>query len=311
MSKRTIILAVLIVFLLILSLGLSACKPQPPVTEIPLPQETTQVPELVISIPTATAEPTATQIPAAALVNGEPIPLTYYQNEVLRYKDGWDPKQPLPDEPVLQTNVLTFLIDQQLLAQAAYKDGFNFSGADLQAKIDNLTQQLPEGSSLTAWQQANHFDDAEFRMALTLAAAAAYQRDVIISAVPEAMEQVRARQIFARTEDGAKRALADLNAGKAFEEIAWIYSPETGGELGWFPRGYLLFPQVEEVAFTLKEGEVSQIVQSDIGYHIILVMAHEASHPLTTDARLALQRTALDQWLENTRASSEIMITQP
>lgn len=284
------------------ALLLAACQ-QPQTT--PTSPAQTQPPAVQISSPTPLPSPTTPAIPAAGKVNSEIIPLSYFQNEVLRYQDA------NPDATDAHEKVWNSLVDQQLLSQAAKKAGFSMTAADLQTKIDDLLAQLGSGSALTNWMQTNHYDDAEFRYALTLAAEAAWERDQIIATVPATAEQVHARQIFANTQAGADRALASLNSGKDFDALAWEYSPLTGGELGWFPRGYLLNPQVEEAAFSLAEGSFSDIIKSDVGFHIIMVIEHSADHPLSTDARLSLQSKALADWLVAQRAQAVIEKTLP
>lgn len=269
------------------------------------------IPTVIISTATATTEPTPTAIPAAALVNGEVIPLSYFNNEVWRYRDSLADQPVKPNDAEINQTVINFLIEQQLLAQEAHKGGYTLSEMDLQAKIDGLVIGLGSGSAFTDWMANNHYDDAEFRMALTLATEAAWQRDQISATIPDAVEQVRARQIFALTPEGAQRAQTSLASGTDFGKLAWEYSPESGGELGWFPRGYLLYTEVEEAAFSLEVGGRSDIIQSEIGYHIIEVQAHESAHPLTTDARIALQTKALQDWLSAAIANSEIVIQIP
>ena len=266
-----------------------------------------------IESPTPSAFPTPTPIPipVAAIVNGEVIPLSYFEHEVQRYKASFSEGETLPGDAEISEHVLNTLIEQQLLSQAARAAGFTFKDQILEEKIADLLAQLGSGSALTSWMQANFYDDAEFRMALRLGSEAAWQRDQIAASVPDAVEQVRARQIFSRTAEEAQYALASLNSGVSFDELAWRYSPETGGELGWFPRGYLLFPAIEEVAFSLPVGLHSEIIQTEIGYHIIEVMEHVDSYPLTTDAKLSLQAKALADWLQAERAKAQIEITMP
>lgn len=266
-----------------------------------------------IESPTPSAFPTPTPIPipVAAIVNGEVIPLSYFEHEVQRYKASFSEGETLPSDAEISEHVLNTLIEQQLLSQAARAAGFTFTDQMLEEKIADLLAQLGSGSTLTSWMQANFYDDAEFRMALRLGSEAAWQRDQIAASVPDAVEQVRARQIFSRTAEEAQYALASLNSGVSFDELAWRYSPETGGELGWFPRGYLLFPAIEEVAFSLPVGLHSEIIQTEIGYHIIEVMEHVDSYPLTTDAKLSLQAKALADWLQAERAKAQIEITMP
>ncbi len=261
--------------------------------------------------PSASTTPTPIPIPAAAIVNGEVIPLSYFEHEVQRYKASFSEGETLPSDAEISEHVLNTLIEQQLLSQVARASGYTFTDQMLEEKIANLLAELGSGSALTSWMQANFYNDAEFRMALRLGSEAAWQRDQIAASVPDAVEQVRARQIFSRTAEEAQYALASLNSGVSFDELAWRYSPETGGELGWFPRGYLLFPAIEEVAFSLPVGLHSEIIQTEIGYHIIEVMEHVDSYPLTTDAKLSLQAKALADWLQAERAKAQIEITMP
>jgi len=250
-------------------------------------------------------------VPAAAIVNGEVIPLSYFEHEVQRYKASFSEGETLPSDAEISEHVLDTLIEQQLLSQAARASGYTFTDQMLEEKIADLLAELGSGSALTSWMQANFYDDTEFRMALRLGSEAAWQRDQIAASIPDAVEQVRARQIFTRTAAEAQYALNSLNSGVSFDELAWRYSPETSGELGWFPRGYLLFPAIEEAAFSLPVGVHSEIIQTDIGYHIIEVMEHVDSYPLTTDAKLSLQAKALADWLQAKRVDAQIEITMP
>jgi len=69
-------------------------------------------------------------------------------------------------------------------------------------------------------------------------------------------------------------ARAELDAGVPFEDVAARYSDDAsatrGGDLGWITRG-MMVPEFEEAVFALSEGEVSGIVPSRFGFHIIKV----------------------------------------
>lgn len=309
MQIRRIILP-LFSCVLLLSIFLWACQP---VQEHPTiePSSTAEVPITVVSTTTPEVIPTATEVPSPISVNGEGIPLSYYQNELLRYRDSLVGQATQPTEEEIGKTVIDYLVDQQLLSMAARQGGFQVSDQQLQERIDQLVSELGSGGALTGWMQANHYDDTEFRLALRLSMEAAWQRDQIGQSVPDAVEQVRAQQIFATTQAGADRALNSLNAGADFNTLAWDYSPESGGELGWFPRGYLLYPEVEEAAFSMEPGSYSGVIQSAIGYHILLVLEHEAEHPLTTDARISLQSKALEAWLAQARSTAQIVVNIP
>lgn len=308
LNQKTSTRLAMVAFVALL-LVLAACQKAATPTAVISPQA---ILTPTASVPaTPTQQPSPTLEPAAALVNGEVIPLSYFNNEVWRYRDSMAGQASTPTDSEINQTVINYLIEQQLLVQEAHKHGFSLSEADLQAKIENLTAEVGSAEKFSEWLTANHYDEAEFRLALTLASEAAWQRDQISASIPEAIEQVRARQIFALTADGAQRALVSLNSGTDFGKLAWEYSPESGGELGWFPRGYLLYPEVEEAAFSLEVGARSDIIQSSIGYHIIEVQAHESAHLLTTDARIALQSQALQNWLSGALAASQIIIQVP
>ena len=87
-----------------------------------------------------------------------------------------------------------------------------------------------------------------------------------------------------------------------------IYDPQTMGELGWFPRGYLVDPKLDEAAFSLQPGEYSNIVETRVGFHILQVLERDPDRLLEPDARLIFQEKALQDWIEAHRNQSEIVI---
>jgi parvulin-like peptidyl-prolyl isomerase len=88
------------------------------------------------------------------------------------------------------------------------------------------------------------------------------------------MKQVKASHILVKTESEAEKILEDLKKGASFEKIAKekseCPSKKRGGSLGWFGRGKMV-PEFEKAAFSLKKGELSDIVKTRFGYHIITV----------------------------------------
>jgi peptidyl-prolyl cis-trans isomerase C len=111
--------------------------------------------------------------------------------------------------------------------------------------------------------------------------------------------------------DQAGEVLAELDAGKDFATLSATYNPATLGELGWFPRGYLSDPAVEEAAFSLQPGEHSQVIKSQIGFQIIEVIERDPERLLDPDARIVLQEKAFHDWLATKRDQSEIEIFLP
>lgn len=257
--------------------------------------------------PSATAtpsEPTPTPVPAVAIVNGERLPFAWYQGELQRYLLAQENLgTPVEDQAAAGEIVLNDLIDQMLLAQAAQQAGTMIGDTDVQARLDALAAEVDLGAWMAQWgyTEPDLFEMLRFQL---LAAA---QRDTLAATVPEMMEQVEIQQVFAYTSDGAHNAKVSLDSGTPFDEEAFLYDPVAGGYLGWVPRGYLLIPTVEEAAFSLPVGSYSDIIESDIGYHIVLVL-DRGEHPLSSDARLTLQRQAVQSWITSQRTNSAIEI---
>ena len=88
------------------------------------------------------------------------------------------------------------------------------------------------------------------------------------------VDEVTASHILVKDEATAKEVQAKLKAGEKFEDLAKKYSIDgsaaNGGSLGTFGRGAMV-KEFEDAAFALKPGEISDIVKTKFGYHIIKV----------------------------------------
>lgn len=144
-------------------------------------------------------------------------------------------------------------------------------------------------------------------------------------------EQVKARHILVAfkgspaaqegkpelTEEQAKAKAEDLRkqivAGANFDELAKkesddVGSGSRGGDLGEFGRGQMV-PEFEKAAFEAKTGEVTQVVRTQFGYHIIKVDAHgstpfdEVKPTLEQSERRTRVQAALDQMKQNAKAT--------
>lgn len=256
--------------------------------------------------PEASLTPTATPEPLAFSVNGEGVTLAEFEAELGQLRAALEAQERTLPEEELRQQVTDDLIDRLLLAQGAFENGYSLDDAALQAEIDRLAGQAGGEAALRDWQARNGYSEAVFRAALRRAMAAAWQRDQIAGSIPDEVEQVRARQILTLTEETAQVALRQVSApGVNFAQYAFAYDNQIGGDLGWFPRGYLTQPAVEAAAFALQPGQISEIIPSEVGYHIIQVVAREV-RPLAPDARRALQRAALQAWLAQRRGASTI-----
>ena len=300
-----------IIFIGSLIFTLSACNRHNPVTNATYTVAVTNEPTVTPQAPTQTPNPpTETPIPLAAIVNGEGITLNEFTEELTRFQAAL---------PITGTNlasdpgaiVLDELINQTLLAQSAIQNGLIVDGTMLQSKINSLEIQLGGSQALETWISTHDYSREDFEQALKRAIGAAWMRDQIIAAVPETADQVLVRQILLPSKGQADEVYASLQTGASFTELATLYDPATGGDLGWFPRGYLDELAIEEAAFALQPEQYSPVVQTELGYHILYLVERDENHSLQPDARKVLQVNALQDWMDEHRNQSEIQILLP
>ncbi|HEX9386412.1 MAG TPA: peptidyl-prolyl cis-trans isomerase [Anaerolineales bacterium] len=279
-----------------IALGLSACgsffAPEP------------------TSTPTATLTPeppTATPVPMALIVNGEGITVEDFNAQVQRYFTSQGALGKTVSAEEAASAVKEDLTAQLLLAQAARADGFTLDDVGLQARLDSLAAQVGGADALATWESAHGYTDQAFRSELQRAAEAAWMRDKIIAAVPSTAEQVHVQQILLYNQDTAQSFLIQLNGGADFDDLAFQADQITRGDLGWVPRGYLLEPKIEEAAFSLEVGAHSDVIATDVGFHIVRILARDPQRPLSPDAYLALQELALKNWIEEQRQQANII----
>jgi len=244
----------------------------------------------------------------ALTVNGEGITVAEFNTEVARYNAAQTALGKTVDSPTATSAIIEDLVAQLLLSQAARANGFTLDDAGLQARIDSLAAQIGGVDKLSVWEQSHGYSDQDFRSTLRRDTEAAWMRDKIISTVPGTAEQVHVQQILLYNQDTAVNFLAQLNGGADFNDLAYKADPLTRGDLGWVPRGYLLNPLIEDAAFRLNGGESSDVITTDVGFHIVRVLERDPNRALSPDALLKLQELALQQWIKEQRASANVVL---
>jgi peptidyl-prolyl cis-trans isomerase C len=293
-----------ITLLVILTLVLSACSASSQPTEAP------SIPS-ASPLATETSIPTPEAAPIVALVNGEAVSAESYELSLSLYMMALIENGTFLATEGIEQIVLDDLIARTMLAQGAREAGFTATDQIVNQRLLAAIEKAGGQNAYEAWLAQYAFTDASFQSELRFEIEAAWMRNEIVIAVPTHAEQVEARQILLSEEFQAQRLLAQLQGGTPFETVVINNDPQGLGYLGWFPRGFLLQLEVEAAAFALQVGEFSPIVASEIGFHLIELLARETNRELNPQARLELQRQALSQWVADQRQKSEIEVLLP
>jgi peptidyl-prolyl cis-trans isomerase C len=259
----------------------------------------------------AAETPTPTEAPMSVRVNGEGILLSDYESEMQRYQAGMTELGQEFDPATAKLAVIDAMTKQLLLAQAAREQGYSTDDAALKTRYDELAAETGGEEALKSWMSKNFYTDESFRRALALDMAVIWMRNKIVADVPQIADQVRARQILVKNENDAIAIERQLQVGKVFETLAFESDPLTGGDLGWFPSGFLLQPDVEKAAFALQPGQYSGIIPTSYGFHIVYVVERDSQHSLAPEPLQFMRRNALEKWLSEHLAQSAIEILVP
>ena len=252
-----------------------------------------------------------------AVVNGTVITQKNFSNEVMVVRQKIESKgKRLNDSQIskLKTDILEGLIDRELLYQESQKKGFKVEDEAVNEQFEtlkkrfsnetefrsslvkmNLTEagirdQIKKGMSI------QQFIDKQFAQEKTVSAEEikayydshpdffkkpeqVWASHILIKVDPLADESVKAE---ARKE--IEKVQQRLRNGEDFAALAKEFSKcpssANGGDLGSFKRGQMVKP-FEEASFALKPGEVSEIVETKFGYHLIKVTGKESEKNLT------------------------------
>ncbi|WP_170606427.1 peptidylprolyl isomerase [Ruegeria arenilitoris] len=201
-----------------------------------------------------------------ARVNGDEITLGHVIATTANLPQQY---QQLEDE-VLYDFILEQLVQQQLLSQ----------------QQENLTQRNAltlenESRSLLAVQTVNAITETEVTEEAIQAAYDARFADF------EGDDEFDASHILVETEDEAKAIKAQLEDGADFAEMAKEKSTgpsgPNGGALGWFGKGQMV-PEFESAVVELEKGQVSEPVQTQFGWHLVILNDRRKSKAPEFDA---------------------------
>ena len=281
-----------------------------------------------------------------AVVNDEVITEADVTSRVNALLDGSSDAASLGSDPsTMHQAILQRLIDHQLLLQEAKRLNVSVTMSEVDQRLDAIRGRL---GSEDAFRQAlassalseeqlkdeirnqlliDRLIDQKIRSTVGVSPQEVAQAIGEEPGLAKPGDRVRAAHLLVRvnerrSEDQARALITDLHRqlsqGADFEAIARQYSEDAhataGGLMEWVAPGELL-PELDAALFSLKEGELSQPIQTRLGFHIVKVLERRAATSLslleahrTVSQRLYEQKfqAAMQRWLVELRRRAYI-----
>lgn len=275
----------------------------------------------------------------AATINGEVIYASDLAREVgaiaRQYGIDLNSEQGRTQRSEISRIVLDQLIEQRLILQEARKRGARATDAQVDEALAEIQADFPSEAEFQFALDRRGLTLNDLRDRLrTNVTVQNLQGRVSKATVTEAEiqkfyednrkdfdqpEQVHVRHILVGTEAEARFVLARLNRGEKFQDLAKTLSKDPGsreqsGDLGFIGRGQLV-PEFERVAFSLQPGQVSDVVKTQFGYHIIQMVERKTAQPSRLEqVREQIRRQLLSKkqegdftaWLKLVKAQATI-----
>jgi peptidyl-prolyl cis-trans isomerase C len=208
----------------------------------------------------------------------------------------------VPDSEAMRNEIREQLIIREIVAQEAAKKGLP-KRTDVAAQIDLSRQEVLWGAYIAEFIKANPVTDAQVK--------AEYDR--VKSQRGE--REYKVRHVLVEKEDEAKQVIADLKKGRKFEELAKQSkdpgSKDRGGDLDWNSPAAYVKPFADAVTKLPKGKYTEAPVQTQFGWHVILVEdVRDAKFPTFDEAKpqiaQALQQQQFTKMVQALRAKAKV-----
>lgn len=234
-------------------------------------------------------------------------------------------------KPLVGKGILEQMITEIIIGQKAKEQNITVKPEEIDKKIDELkvTAQKLSESGMTIEELRQQIESQILMEKIVSKAVVVTEKEIrdyfeSRKANFAKPEEIKVSHILLRTEIEAEVILSQLNVGADFAELASKESidaitKDRAGDLGFFSRGKMT-PAFEEAAFALEVGEISEVVKTPYGYHIIKVVEKKpAQEPNLELAREEILKTLTEQkaWttrsnlLQNLRNEAQIEIIPP
>lgn len=199
-------------------------------------------------------------------------------------QDGQDGKTL---EETLQNDILEKLIMEKLVEKETEGMNITVTDEEIQNKLDDYANQMGGDEKFDEFLLSNNISKDFFKENMRKEILVNKHKEYIIKDIdiPEKdvkkyyeenkdnLVAIRASHILVNSEEEGKKILEKLKNGEDFANLATLESLDSisaaqGGDLGYFHRGQMI-SEFEDAAFSLKVGEISDLVKTEVGYHII------------------------------------------
>ena len=316
----------------------TAADAKPQTTPAPAARATAQStpPPAAAQLQPPATKPVPAQLPeVVARVNGEAINGTDLENAVKGLEGRAGGPVPADQRDRVYRGVLDDMIGYKLLIQESKTRKIAVPDADVEAQIAQIRSQFPGQQQFEQALAAQKMtlqdvrDDARNEIGVEKLVEGEVGSKIAVK--PEAVSdfyknnqdkfqqgpRVRASHILIQVPQGADTAtkaaaktkaegiLKDLKAGKDFAAAAKENSQDpgsavNGGDLGFFEQGQMV-PPFEQAAFALKPGQMSEIVETQFGFHIIKVAEHQDSQVVPLEEA----KGQIEQYLQQQNRQTE------
>jgi peptidyl-prolyl cis-trans isomerase C len=284
----------------------------------------------------AAVKPVPAQLPEViAKVNGDSITKAEFEKALNSIEQRAGGPVPPAERDRVYRGLLDQLVGYHLLIQESKTRKVTVPEADVDARIGAIRQQFPTEDAfkdvLAKQQMSVEQLKTDARQEMAIAKLITDEVTPKIAVKPEQVsdfyaknpqhfqqgDKVRASHILisvpkdadaaakAAARAKAEQILKDVKAGKDFGALAKANSQDpgsavNGGDLGYFEQGQMVGP-FNDVAFSLKPGAVSEVVETDFGFHVIKVVDKQAGRVVPIEEA----KTKIEQFLQEQSREKE------
>ena len=199
---------------------------------------------------------------------------------------------------IREKEIINIFIEQEVIRRIVFDAGLRVTSEEVDANVDRKIREF--GNEKMIVEDLKRLYNWELN-------------DFKNFVVKPALYKDKAYEIFNKREKNAgdieaydtiKKAKDLLDAGGNFEEIAKEYSEgftsQEGGNFGWLSLGEIVEPEVAKMILSLEVGSVSPIVESDLGYHILLIheTKKDSSGMLYNLSQIFTKKMTFGNWLD-------------